>query len=178
MLIAMKREFFHSLQPDQLGRACIEPVLLPLRGKNPSVKAEVYQQLTIGQRALFMFHVWHDHANGSALEFYCWLAYTRQEFSYWIGIQAGLRFFGQEKIIALLEEMNEVLEERNQRLGKTMADVTGQDLEEDAQLSETVHRLYAHYQQNIPDTFLMIYSYIRSHPEEFVSFPTEDIVEV
>ncbi|WP_312117080.1 hypothetical protein [Brevibacillus reuszeri] len=173
MLIAMKRELFDSLTPEHLGRACIEPVLLPLRGKRPSVKAEVYQGLTVGQRALFMFHVWHDHACGSALEFYCWLAYTRQEFSYWIGIQAGLRFFDQESIIALLVEMNDVLEERNERLGKSLADVTGQDLEEDALLRETVDRIYHDYRQHVPDTFLTIYRYIRSHPEEFISFSVE-----
>ncbi|MGG1658817.1 hypothetical protein [Brevibacillus sp. NRS-1366] len=173
MLVAIKREYFDSLPPDQLGRACIEPVLLPLRGKNPSVKAEVYQQLTLGQRALFMFHVFHDHACGSAVEFYSWTAYTRQEFSYWIGIQAGLRFFGQEQMITLLEEMNNVLEERNQRLGKTMADASLQDLEDDALLDETVNRLYTTYQRIVPDTVLTIHSYIRSHPDEFVSFVAE-----
>jgi len=173
MLVEMKRDYFDSLQPDQLGRACIEPVLLPLRGKNPSVKAETYQQLTVGQRALFMFHVWHDHAQGSAVEFYCWLAYTRQEFSYWIGIQAGLRFFGQDKMITLLEEMSDIVEERNQKLGKTMEAVSPQDLEDDPVLSESVNRLYTFYQNLVPETILTIHSYIRSHPDEFVSFTAE-----
>lgn len=173
MLVVMKREQFDSFERDQLGRACIEPVLHKVRGKNPEVKAQVYQQLSLGQRALFMFHVLHDHAHGSVTEFTCWIAHTLEEFSYWIGIQAGLRYFGQEGMLGLLDEMKLVLEERNQRLGKTMADVTPQDLEEDAGLFQTVSRIYTKYKEISPQTLQVIGTFIQGNPAEFVCFEEE-----
>lgn len=168
MVIEMNRERFEGMQTELVGRACIEPILHALRGKDPSVKAQTYQKLTLGQRALFMFHVMHDHACPSVTEFAGWIAYTHQEFSYWIGIQAGLRFFGQEELLRIIEEVIDVLEERNQRLGKSMADFTVLDLDDDVHLVEQMSRLYEMYQRQVPHTLQDIGMHIRRHPSEFV----------
>lgn len=173
MVIEMNREHFEKLEAEQLGRACIEPILHPLRGKDPSVKAQTYERLTPGQRALFMFHVLHDHACPSAGEFAGWLAYTQQEFSHWIGIQAGLRFFGQEELLGIIEGVITVLEERNQRLGKSMADFTVLDMDEDPQLLDRVTFFYEKYQRQVPRTLQDIGLYIRRHPSEFVSWESQ-----
>ncbi|CAM3447660.1 hypothetical protein EDM52_01490 [Brevibacillus invocatus] len=169
MLAKMKREKFDAWQTELLGRACIEHVQQQVQGKSPQVKMEVYKELTAGQRALFMFHVLHDHAHPSVAEFVSWIAYTLDHFSYWIGIQAGLRYFEQEDILHLLEEMKVVLEERNQRLGIQMSQISVLDLEEDPSLIEEASRLYQRYQELSEGTLLRIGRTIRSNPGEFVT---------
>ncbi|QRG69500.1 hypothetical protein [Brevibacillus choshinensis] len=170
MGIVMNREKFEKMETEELGRACIEPILHPLRGKDPSVKAQAYERLTPGQRALFMFHVLHDHACPSAGEFAGWLAYTQQEFSYWIGIVAGLRFYEQQELLAILEGTILVLEERNRRLGKSMAEFTVLDMDDDRKLREQITSFYVEYQRQVPHTLRDIGQYIRRHPNEFVSW--------
>lgn len=168
MLAKMEREKFVAWQIEQLGGACIAHIQQQVQGKSPQVKAQVYQELTAGQRALFMFHVLHDHAHPSVAEFVSWIAYTLDHFSYWIGIQAGLRYFEQEEVLHLLEEMKVLLEARNQRLGIQMSQITVLDLEEDSSFKEEASRLYRRYQELSEGTLHRIGRTIRSNPEEFV----------
>jgi hypothetical protein len=74
-LVKIRRQEFDSLEDAALGRACFEPIIPKIRGKDNVVKAQVYKQLTTGQQALFMFNAYYNHASNSLAEFYWWTAY-------------------------------------------------------------------------------------------------------
>jgi hypothetical protein len=163
----MKRQVFDSLDHDALGWACIEPAILQIRGKDLTVKSEVYAQLNTGQRALLMFRVLYDHARNSVTEFYCWVAYLLEQPKTWAEIRIGLRYFGDDAMLRLLENMKGVLE-ANQHVGAEMRDVSFKDLEDDLELLASVSRLYALFQEIAPETLKRISAHIRNNPGEFV----------
>lgn len=51
---------------------CIAPILLALRGKSPSTKRHVYDQLDQEQNALFAFYAYYNHSAGSSDAFVRW----------------------------------------------------------------------------------------------------------
>ena len=70
MIIEMQKEVFNSLPDDKIGHACFEPMIPVyqngIRNHNSQdvqgFKAEFYKSLSPGQRALFGFFTFYDHA--------------------------------------------------------------------------------------------------------------------
>lgn len=153
-----------------LGRSCMEPVFMLIRGKSPELKAEVIRQLGPGQRALCMFRVFYDHAHKSAAEYYAWLSYILDMPGYWDEIQEGVLFFGDSAMIRLLEETRNTLELRNNRLGRGWSEAAFNDLEQDLELGEQIAAYYEDFRHVSKESLAAIAGYIRDHPEEFVSF--------
>ncbi|GAC1380003.1 MAG: hypothetical protein NVSMB33_05660 [Ktedonobacteraceae bacterium] len=171
MLVTMKREMFDALDYAALEEACIGPTLLQVHEINPVVKARVLAQLTNGQRALFLFRVLHDIAGKSADEFYHWISYLLTEEKRWTGIKRGLRFFGDDAMLRLLDETEGFLEARKQR----QKDAEGRDIpvwniHDDPELLAVVSQLYATFCEIVPATHKLIGAYIRNNASEFVQF--------
>jgi hypothetical protein len=171
MLVTMKRQVFDSLEPVALAWACIEPTIQQIYGKDFHVKSQVYAQLTTGQRALLMFHVLYGHTPNGVAEFYSLIPYLPGQSAIWAELKAGMSYFGEDAMLRLLEEMEEVysiLEARKQQEGTEWRDVGAKDLEDDPELLVSIDRLDANYHQIAPATLKRIGAYIHNNPSEFV----------
>lgn len=163
MLISMDRQQLDSLDDAALGWSCIEPTLMQVRERSPEVKAQMYGQLTDGQKALMMFHVMYGHAKNSAMEYYGWIGYLLDQPGNWKEVIHALRFFSDEAMYHCLEQMRAVIEQRN-------GQVSLNDLAEDAALAAIVGEHYDEFMRISPASIKLIASYIRSHSDEFIHF--------
>ncbi|GAX89647.1 hypothetical protein EFBL_1271 [Effusibacillus lacus] len=141
-----------------------------MRGKSPEVKSQVYNQLTHGQRALFMFRVLFDHASHSLDEFYSWISYLLAEPSTWGEVKTGLEVFQADAMLQILEEMEKFLQTRNRQGDFQSSEVTPQELADDSELFEYVNRLYINFLDISPATLKLISEFIQINPDEFVEF--------
>lgn len=88
-----------DLQSDHLSWLSIQPMLLAVRGKDLSAKLEMYNRLNEGQKGLYLFYSYHNHAKTEA-EFYWFSAYHINELQTWGDIKRGLVYFGDVKLAA------------------------------------------------------------------------------
>jgi len=65
---------------------CIKPVILQIRGKGPGIKTDAFNKLNEGQKAIFSFHVYFNHAKTDV-----------DSFAYWSRLYLGNKFFGEIK---------------------------------------------------------------------------------
>ncbi|MFX3635087.1 MAG: hypothetical protein ACE3L7_19115 [Candidatus Pristimantibacillus sp.] len=163
MLIRLDRKKFEFMDDAILGWTCIEPTLMQVRARSPEIKAQVYGQLTAGQRALMMFHVMHDHAKHSAMEYYGWIGYLLDQPGTWKEVVQALRLFGDEAMLHCIEQMKAVIEQRN-------GQVSLNDLAEDAALAAIVGEQYDEFIRITPQSITLNANYIRSHNDEFIHF--------
>jgi hypothetical protein len=166
----MRRQVFDSLEDKALGGACFEPIIPKIRGKNNTVKTQVYKQLTTGQQALFMFHVFYNHASKSLAEFYWWSAYFLAQPKAWSEIKVGLRYFRADAMLQLLEEMEGILKARNHPNSFGRFDVSYKDLDNDSELLASVSPLNTIFHEISPAILKRIGKYIRNNPSEFIQF--------
>ncbi len=176
MLVTMKRQVLDSLDPAALGWACIEPTLQQIHGKKPTVKSQVLAQLTPGQQALFLFRVLYDHAGNSAADLYCWVSYLLKESETWSAIKAGSRYFGDDAMLQLLEEIEGSLEAMHPQGDAPRHDALPWDLDDDLELFASMSQLNATFHNIAPETLKLIGEYIRNNPSEFVLI--EDITSM
>lgn len=170
MLSSLKRSDFDSIDDSNLGAACFEPFIPFIRGKNIKVKEELYQKLTTGQKALFMFKAYYNHANKSLAEFYWWSAYYYAQPKSWAAIKAGLQYFGADGFYRLVEEIETVLEARGFPNNLDDFTVSYNDIEKDHQLLSEIEPLHKLFIQFSPETLKKIGKKIRSNPSEFIQF--------
>ncbi|HEU4964967.1 MAG TPA: hypothetical protein VFV52_14065 [Bacilli bacterium] len=157
----MKQELFHSLDDESLRLAVLAPATRQVRAQSPAVKAQVYAQMTPGQRALFMFQVLFEHSRNSTEEYYKWCA-TLMEEKTWGEVKGALKHLRDEAMLQFLEETEEFL------LVWKQAGV----VEDEAFLAEAERR-NARYHELAARTIERIGEYVRSHPEEFVQWEEE-----
>ena len=173
MLVTMKRQLFDSLDPVALPWECIGPIALPLRGKHPTVKSQVYAQLTAGQQALFAVQVFQNHAGEEAGDFYGWVCTLLRDPQAWGAIKAGVRYFGDEAMIHLLEQIENVLEARHRQGATRQRDPLPWDLDADPELFTSMSQLNATFHAIAPTTLKLMGAYIRKNPSEFVLIEDE-----
>lgn len=152
--ISMRREVFASLGEDELGWACIGPVLLSVRGRDAGAKHDVYSQLTAGQRALFMFYAYYNHAHSSIAEFCWWTDHYLAHPGMWAEIKAGLRYLGDHSLLRLLQ--------------KAEASAGGALSPGDSDAVAALSQLYAEFVDVAEQSVRRIGARIRGNPEEFV----------
>ncbi|WP_166243321.1 hypothetical protein [Paenibacillus turpanensis] len=167
-LVSMERGTFEILDDERLGWACMEPTFVQIRGKAPAVKREVIARLTEGQRALCMFRVLYDHAKSSPLEYYLWIHSLLDTPDYWNGVLKGLHFYEASNMAHFLEQTKEEFASRNSRLGRTWADASFQDLEQDAELKERVEAGYARFVELAQDSHRRVAQFIRANTGQYV----------
>lgn len=167
-LITMKQADFDSMSDERLGWACVAPMLLSIRGKDAATKAQVISSLNSSQQALCMFRVFYDHAHVSASEWYGWVSYLLHTPGYWSSVIQGLSYFGDARMIQLLEETKRVIEERKQGLGEQSEFHPLGQLERDSELSVHVAHWFAQFQELEPYSLNRISTFIRANPHDFV----------
>ncbi len=111
-------------------------------------RAEFYKLLTPGQRALFMFFTYYDHAIRSPDEFVRISGHylSAQIFG---AVKKGIAYFRDDKMIELLSAVEQALSDKNQSL---------------KEISELYHR----FAEIAPNTLALIGEYIKENAAEFV----------
>lgn len=173
MIVQMKRQEFDSLADKALFSACFKPLILNYKGRmakenSSMVKELFYKELTTGQKALFVFHVYYDHAIESKAEFYWWSAYFMAQPKIWSAIKTGLQYFGEEPMYLLLEETELVLKKYNCPNTLEKFAVTRKDLDRNGELSESINPLHIKFNETARFTIMGISDFIRYNHENFL----------
>ena len=157
MIIEMQRDFFDSLPNEKIGHACFEPMIPVyqngMRQRNgqdaQGFRIEFYKSLSSGQRALFMFFSFYDHAIRSKGEFQHIVTryLSEQIFS---AVVKGAEYFQIESMQNLLLEIEKTYNEQ----GET----------QNAKSDELYNRLH----KIAPYTLTKIGAFIKEKPMEFV----------
>ena len=69
-LVSIKRQELQNMDDNALIWVCVQPVILKMRGRNFSIKHEVYEPLSKPMRALVMMQILLGHSSGGAAEFF------------------------------------------------------------------------------------------------------------
>ena len=157
MIIEMQKDFFDSLSTEKVGHSCFEPMVPVYQSgmrrrsgqDTQEFRAEFYKSLSVGQRALFGFFTFYDHAIRSRDEF---LTITVNYLSgqFFSIVKRGAEYFGIERMQNLLLEIEQAFNEQNDMLN--------------ARIDELYRRLL----EIAPYTLGQIGLYVQENPEEFI----------
>ncbi|MFD2444852.1 hypothetical protein ACFSO7_12855 [Bacillus sp. CGMCC 1.16607] len=170
MMVKMNRKLFDSLEDIELGGKCFEPIIPLIRGKDNWVKTQVYNKLTKGQQALFMFCAYYNHVSKSLVEFYWWSAYYLAQPKIWSELKLGLQYFKADAMIRLLDDIEERLKDWDHPRNIETFDVSYRDLGNDPELQTIVSSLNTQFNNISPEILIQIGYYIRENPHEFIEF--------
>jgi hypothetical protein len=162
MKVKLKKE---DLLSTQLSWLCVKPMLLAVRGKDLSTKLEMYQQLNEGQKGLYLFYSFHNHADTIA-EFYWFSAYYITEIQSWNGIKSGLQYYKDAEMVDLLDQIELLIQRRNKEnnIGRK---VSPTDLETDEGLFNEVKVHFDRYRKLSENTIIQMNIWIINHEEDF-----------
>jgi hypothetical protein len=150
----MKIKEFMELDDEKIIWECVGPVIQKVRGKSGLEKLQVFRQLGEGQRALFMFQVLHGHMEHGTKGFYDQVSYLAEQMNIWAALKSGIRYFGLDEMLDLIENMEEDYDRRA-------------DGHADKAITE---KLDDTYRKLIPAAVKGVAQRMRSHPEDFLGF--------
>lgn len=166
MFVTMKRHEFESMDDYPLSWACIEPVIQQVKGKDNTVRTQVYSQLSMGQQALMMFMVLYNHAH-SVEEFYWYSCYFRSQPKVWSAIESSMDFFADDAMLEVYEKLEGTVQNRLYLQDHTEQEISINDLETDSDLHAAFSQIHSEYRHFAVNTLRRIGTYIRSNPIEF-----------
>ncbi len=156
MSIEMDKKTFDSLTMEAVGHACFEPLIpiyqeaMRIRGSQTvqDVRAAFYKSLSQGQRALFMFFSYYDHAMQSEDELQRISRYylSTQIFS---AVKKGAEYFRDDDMARLLSLIEQAVSKN-----------------EESKTPELYHRLL----EITPHTLVLIGTFIKENPADFIRF--------
>ncbi|MFO1442697.1 hypothetical protein KDN24_05650 [Bacillus sp. Bva_UNVM-123] len=132
------------------------------------MKEQFYEQLTEGQRALFMFYAYYNHVSKSIYEFYWWSAYFMAQPKSWSALKAGIGYFQDESMLSLLEKIEQVLKKHNHPNSLDHFTVTREVLDENKELLASIESLHEIFENLSPLTIRTINDYIEKNLQEFL----------
>lgn len=173
MIVQMTKQEFDSLNDEALFHACFKPLILDYKHRmaqenSTMVKVHFYKELTSGQKALFVFHIYYDHVIESEAEFYWWSAYFIAQPKIWSAIKTGLQYFGEGNMFHLLEETESVIKRHNGPSSLEKFVVKREDLQSNKELSESIKPLYSNFNEIANLTIKRISDFIRFNHEDFI----------
>jgi hypothetical protein len=175
LIIKMNQNTFQSLKDTELSRACFDPIIPMIRAKGMDVKEEVYAQLTEGQKALFMFNAYYNHASKSLVEFYWWSAYYFAQPRTWAALSESLQYFQTYSMNQLVTEIGNHLEASDYPKTLEGFKIAYNDLDHNQELHDTFTALFTTFNHITPETLQIIGSTIRTNPVEYIKFEEENI---
>lgn len=164
----MNKAVFRCLKDGELGSACFAPIIPMIRGKNNEVKQQVYKQLSSGQKALFMFYVYYNHASRSVDEFYWWSAYYFAQPKAWSEIKIALSYFQAESMLKVFEEIEELLTEQSYPRSLEEFNLSTKDLVCHPDLFLSIQSLNDKFNEVSSVTLNQIGVCIRNDPSRFI----------
>ncbi|QFQ28643.1 hypothetical protein [Bacillus thuringiensis] len=173
MLVTLELKEWENFDDEALFKAVILPTVHEMHSfKNPKNKFEVYKELTLGQRAVFMFWVLYDHSDKEIDQFYTWIPYMREsKQNYWSELKAGIATIEDEALLLFLndcEKTFDFLEQINKKHDPNWKDYSQYDLEKRPELRPYVRNLHQTFEKIVPTTIKIISKYIRNFTNEFV----------
>lgn len=167
MLIEMKRADFYSFNDNDLGWACIEPIIQKIRGRELNIKSQVYAKLNRGQKALLMFFVLYGHSNKCIIQFYNEMDYLIKNVDIWSELKMTSTYFDDDGLQQILKEMKKTYYTlQKQQMGNYKIEINDLGVE----LQENINLLDERFHEVIKLSFKKIGYYIRKNPDEFVNF--------
>ncbi|MNC48674.1 hypothetical protein D3C75_978050 [compost metagenome] len=146
---------------------CVQPLTMQVRGKSFEVKQALVDQLNEAQLSTFMFYVYHNHI-GSAAELYWFTQYYITDIKAWPAIKAGIRFFNDQVMSDLLEEIEGIVVQRNQQEDGSWREARPSDLEHDEGLSLVIQAVYNKYVTASERLIETMNTYVSQHLNEFI----------
>ena len=154
MKVQMEKALFNSLASDAVGHACFEPMVLiyqaGARGLSEN-EAKEYRvafinTLSPGQRALFMFFTYYDHAIRSTSELIRISEYylSAQIFG---AVKKGIAYFHDDVMHQILSEIEQAIGAKNQ---------------------DEISERYLRMKEISPNTLAAIGAQIKENPAEFI----------
>lgn len=171
MIVKMPTDVYHTIAQESLGWKMIEPIIERIKGKDPIEKSQVYAKLTEGQKALFMFFVFHKHTE-SVEEFYWFASYFVGDLQAWPSLKTGMKQFKDEAMLHIYEQVEALIESYNRQTDRSWRKAIVSDLEHNTELYSKVSHLYDAYRKQAPRTLELIHQYINNNVEEFVELVT------
>ena len=147
-LVKMSVEDFESMDDLSLCRACVWDASMKMRGTDNETRASVYDSLTPGQQAVFMFWVLNARGPRGFMQLHEQLPHLVWEASFWDGLRAAGRVVGVEELVTLTDAFLKLRE--------------GEGNE------EAIAKLDASLAQLIRRELPRFAAYIRANPGQFV----------
>ncbi|WMT42884.1 hypothetical protein RE628_11685 [Paenibacillus sp. D2_2] len=178
LISKVKRQDLGALSQEELCNVCFEPLIRTYKQRmadhtlenGSTIKEGFYNDLSEGQRSLFSFHVYYDHAIESLDEFYWWSAYFMAQPKIWYSIKSGLKYFGDDPMLQILERVESVLKKYNYPGSLDEINVTREDLALNQELLESIRSISYQFNEAAPTTIQNIGNYIRDNIKEFIVF--------
>jgi hypothetical protein len=172
LIIKVKEEDF-DFNCSSLSQKCFEPLIKIYKIRmseeiNIGVKERFYEELTEGQRALFMFNVYFNHISKSLIEFYWWSAYFMAQTKSWAAIKACFMYFNDEPFLSLLENIEQELKRHNHPITLENFSITRDELNQNIELHASFESLYVKFENIYPVTIEKINNYIEKNLQEFI----------
>lgn len=117
---------------------------------------------------MFIFHAFYNHANKSHTELYWWSAYFFAQPMIWSEIKVGLKYFKDDGMLLLLEEIEAVLKRHNHPSSLEGFTITREDLDRNQELIESIKMLDAMFHELAPSALNRIGMHIRNNTDDFV----------
>ncbi|MFJ6208739.1 hypothetical protein [Lysinibacillus sp. NPDC092081] len=172
MIISVKKEDL-DFNCSSLSQRCFDPLIKIYKVRmseetNIGVKERFYEELTEGQRALFMFYVYYNHISKSLIEFYWWSAYFMAQPKNWAAIKACFKYFNDEPFLLLLEKIEQELKRHNHPTTLENFSITRDELNQNKKLLASFESLYAIFENIYPSTIEKINKFIEKNLQEFI----------
>jgi len=174
--LKLKREQFDGWANEELFDTCFEPLLKVYKERmaeqtidtGSEMKEQFYRELTNGQRALFTFRAYYNHAIQSSAEYYWWSAYLIAQPKIWSAIKTGLTYFGAHKLLEIIEETESILTSRSHPVSLDGFNVKREELDHDKELFSLMTDLYDAFVTAAPAAFQLINNKIKGHYDDFI----------
>ncbi len=169
----MKKHDF-NLTTSDLSNKCFEPLIhlykMGISNETDTIhfKEQFYMQLSQGQKALFVFYTYYNHASKSLIEFYWWSAYYYAQPKSWLALKASAKYFEDESLLALFEKIEQVFLQNNYPNTLENFTVIREDLDKNKEIQASIIPLHTMFDQITPLTVRKINDLIEKHIQDFV----------
>lgn len=162
-----------DLNSKQLSWLCVKPILEGVRGSEPAVKAEAYNQLNEHQKALYLFYAFHNHTH-SVAEFYWFSSYFIGELKAWPELLKGLMAFELKELEQFCRELEQWAAACFKHSDGTWRCAAVSDLDQDASLLAEVMALYERYVHVAGQSILIMNRYVQNNLGRFCKISEEE----
>ncbi|MFJ7953985.1 hypothetical protein ACIQZG_21015 [Lysinibacillus sp. NPDC096418] len=169
-----KKQDINSLTLPDLSQKCFEPLIdfyksgISKETNLNQFKEQFYEQLSKGQRALFIFSTYFNHASKSLIEFYWWSAYYYAQPKSWLALKSSAKYFKDESLLSLFEKIELVFRQHNYPITLENFTITREGLDKDIELQASIPPLHFIFETTVPLTVRKINEYIEQNILEFV----------
>ncbi|WP_052737942.1 hypothetical protein [Bacillus sp. SA1-12] len=176
MLVKMIKQDFDLLKHKNISQACFKPLITIYKNRIAAqtsvteMKEKFYEELSDGQRALFMFYAYYNHVIRSPVELYWWSANFMAQPKSWSAIKASIEYFDDQSMLILLTNVESVLIAHDHPNTLKNFSVKREDLEQNNGLKTSFNSFYESLVNSSAEMICRINRYIKDHHQHFIEF--------